>query len=90
VFEDECLSIYNTTQLSLGEKELSSGARAGFCDGLVSLIGQPLLGVSQADGLPLKLRFEGGAILSVLAGGVGPEAWQFNSNEGKVVVHQNA
>jgi hypothetical protein len=87
VFQDACFSIYNSSELSLGGVSVLFG-QPGFCDGLVSLIGQALKSVSGSPSLTLS--FQSGAILVVAQSGSGPEAWQFNSVGGPIVVEQNA
>jgi len=49
----------------------------GFCDGLVSLIGQSLIDASANPSL--SLTFKSGMILVVGQSGQGPEAWQYDS-----------
>jgi len=87
VFQDTCFSIYNAAELRQGNSSLSQG-QPGFCDGLVSLIGQPLISVSASPSL--SLTFQDGAVLVVAQSEQGPEAWQYNSFGEQIVVEQNA
>ena len=89
VFQDSCFSIYNAAALCSNGDSLRQD-QPGFCDRLVGLIGQSLLGVIARDNSPLTLTFQDGTILSVASDGPGPEAWQFNSVGNPVVVEQNA
>lgn len=76
VFQGACFSIYNATELKHGSSSLLQG-QPGFCDGLVSLIGQPLISASANPSL--SLTFQNGTILVVGQSGPGPEAWQYDS-----------
>jgi len=87
VFQGACFSIYNAAELRQGNNSLSQG-KPGFCDGLVSLIGQPLTSASASPSL--LLTFQSGTVLVVAKSGQGPEAWQYNSFGEPVVVEQNA
>jgi hypothetical protein len=92
VFQGESFSIYNVAKIKIGNDELLQGSH-GFCDALVRLTGQHIVAVSRAPEIALSLSFEGGAILSVLAGpegAQGPEAFQFIGHENRIVVEQNA
>lgn len=87
VFQDACFSIYNAAELRLDGFLILQG-QSGFCDRLVNLIGQSLLYVLAEP--VLSLTFQGGAVLVVTQFGDGPEAWQYNSANGPIVVEQNA
>jgi hypothetical protein len=87
VFQDTCFSIYNAAELRQSSCSLSQG-QPGFCDGLVSLIGQPLTTASASPSL--SLTFQNGAVLVVAQSGQGPEAWQYTSLGEPIVVEQNA
>lgn len=89
VFQNSGFSIYNAATLLSNGVAVERG-QSGFCDKLVGLIGQPLLGVVAPDDSSLILTFQDGSVLSVASVGSGPEAWQFNSISGPVVVAQNA
>lgn len=92
VFQDEGFSIYNLAQLEHQGTCLLQGA-AGFCDGLVGLIGQRVTDVSTTTGTVLTLTFEGGTRLSVLSGengARGPEAFEFRGPNDLIVVDLNA
>lgn len=86
VFQDACFSIYNTVELRQGETVTLQGC-PGFCDGLVNLIGQSLISASVEP--PLSLEFQSGLVLVVQQPGDGPEAWQYSSSTGSIVVEQN-
>lgn len=87
VFQDACFSIYNPAELRQGDSLLSQG-EPGFCDVLVSLIGQPLTLASSSPSL--SLTFQGGTILVVAQFGQGLEAWQYAALGEPIVVEQNA
>jgi hypothetical protein len=87
VLQDTCFSIYNLAELRQGDSSLSQG-EPGFCDVLVSLIGQPLIPASSSRSL--ALTFQGGSILVVMQFGQGPEAWQYAALDKPIVVEQNA
>jgi hypothetical protein len=90
VFQDRGFTLYNVVTYSAGADELHQG-QPGFCDALVSLIGQIARAEAFAD--KLQLRFLGGAVVSVPVAGpdtCGPEAWQFSQLGGPTVVEQNA
>jgi hypothetical protein len=87
VFQDACFSIYNIAELRRGDTSVLQG-QPGFCDGLVGLIGLPLISVSARP--ILSLTFQGGVTLVVTEVCSGPEAWQYNSPGCPIVVEQNA
>jgi hypothetical protein len=89
VFQGSCFSIYNLATLHEDGVLLEQG-QPGFCDKLVGLIGQALSMVSSIGESSLTLTFLNGAVLAVAPDGSGPEAWQFNSLGGLIVVEQNA
>jgi len=90
VFQDCAFTLYNLAIYTAGDTKLTQG-ESGFCDALVSLIGQE----ARAEVLPghLSLHFSNGAAVSIVSTGItarGPEAWQFGQLGGSVVVEQNA
>lgn len=90
VFQDHAFTLYNIATCSTDSGDFRQG-QPGFCDALVSLIGQ----AARAQTLPdkLLLRFSSGAVVSVPVSGLdarGPEAWQFGQLGGPTVVEQNA
>lgn len=87
VFQDACFSIYNPAELKLDSSLLLSG-QPGFCDVLVSLIGQPL--TSALSSPSLSLTFQNGTVLTVAQIGQGPEAWQYAALGEPIVVEQKA
>ncbi|MFA6094970.1 MAG: hypothetical protein WC757_03750 [Candidatus Paceibacterota bacterium] len=87
VFQNACFSIYNAVELRQGNISLSQG-QPGFCDGLVSLIGQPLTSASASPSL--SLTFQSGTVLVLAQSGQNSEAWQYNSFGWPIVVEQNA
>jgi hypothetical protein len=87
VFQEACFSIYNAAELRQGKSSLSQG-QLGFCDSLVSLIGQRVTSASASPSL--SLTFQGGTVLVVAQSGQGPEAWQYNSFGELIEVMQNA
>ena len=92
VFQDVGFSIYNNAKLVHNQIASLQGS-PGFCDALVSLIGQRVVGVAHAKEFPLTLSFENGAQFMVLSGEFGargPEAFQFNGQNNLIVVEQNA
>jgi hypothetical protein len=89
VFQDSCFSIYNPSTLRVRDTILTFG-QPGFADDIVALIGQGLSSVSLDGEDSISLIFKTGAVLSVARGGTGPEAWQYNSLGGPIVVEQNA
>lgn len=89
VFQDDRISIYNRTQIQVGSTRMSQG-EAGFCDALVSLIGQRVVSVSRRH--VLTLAFAKGVELSVLGGDgnvAGPEAFRFDGPNGVLAAEQN-
>ncbi len=89
VFQDEGFSIYNRTSIQIGVVQLLQGD-PGFCDALVSLIGQRVVSTPKRN--VLTLAFENGVELEVRgddADITGPESFQFNGPNGVIVVEQN-
>lgn len=79
IFQERSFTLYNLTTYSLGSGEHRQG-HPGFCDALVSLIGQTARAEELGD--RLLLHFSGGAVLSVSGAGLdarGPEAWRFGN-----------
>jgi hypothetical protein len=89
VFQDDGFSIYNRATLHIGANLFIQG-QPGFCDQLVALIGQRAV-VTAGPDHSLELAFDGGVRFAVPMGdsATGPEAWQFHSLEGPIVVVQN-
>lgn len=87
LFGDVSFSIYNPSKLTLNGVGVLF-RHAGFCDSLVSLLGQPLKSVSAEP--TLTLSFQNGAVLVVAKSGFGPEAWQYCCPGAAIVVEQNA
>ncbi len=92
VFQGESCTVYNLAKLMQNGIESIQGA-PGFCDGLVSLIGQRISAVSTSVEHPLVLTFEGGEqflVLSGVVGARGSEAFQFINRSNQIIVEQNA
>jgi hypothetical protein len=89
VFQDSSFSIFNTTVIRFNGAFIQQGHQ-GFCDHLIGLIGQSVLGVAASDDSLLSLTFQDGTELSVTPIGQGPEAWQFNTTGSPSVIAQNA
>ena len=91
VFQFESFSIYNLARVSQGGTVLTQGA-PGFCDAVVSLIGQRIREASSTENYGLSLTFESGENFVVLSGSEnirGPEAFEFNGHDNLVVMGQN-
>jgi len=54
IFQDERFNIYNLAQVDLQGKKLTQG-QSGFCDAVVSLIGQRVTAASHSDTYALRL-----------------------------------
>jgi hypothetical protein len=92
VFQDERFSIYNYAQVVRGGDVLRQG-QPGFCDTLVSLIGQRITSFAVTGSSKLSLKFESGAEFHVLSSDDavrGPEAYEFHGTDDLLVVEQNA
>lgn len=92
VFQDEGFNIYNLAELELRGVKVTQG-QPGFCDAVVSLIGQRVTAASHSDAYALRLSFEEGAqfvVRSDEAAITGPEAFEFNGKNQPPVVEQNA
>jgi hypothetical protein len=90
VFQDSRFSFCYWPTLQVAEAVLERGA-AGYCDTLVSLIGQGVRSVD-ADGTGLSLRFQNGALLLVPSFDPDcnvPEAWTFSTPGHPRVVEPN-
>jgi hypothetical protein len=90
LFQDCRFSCFFWPTLRIGETVLSRGT-AGYCDTLVSLIGQSVHS-ADADGACLSLRFGNGALMQVPSFDPDsdlPEAWMFTGEGRAVVVQQN-
>jgi hypothetical protein len=64
IFHDEGFNIYNVAEVDHRGVKVAQG-EPGFCDAVVSLIGQRVTEVSRSDTQVLKLSFEQGAQLVV-------------------------
>jgi hypothetical protein len=92
VFHEEVFSIYNLAEVDLRGVKVTRGQQ-GFCDAVVSLIGQRVTTASHSDGYALRLSFEKGAQFNVRSDDAavsGPEAFAFNGKDQPPVVEQNA
>ena len=92
VFQDERFSIYNLAEVELRGVKVTQG-QPGFCDVVVSLIGQRVTAASHSDVYALRLSFEEGAqfvVRSDEAAITGPEAFKFNGKNQLLIVEQNA
>jgi hypothetical protein len=90
-FQDERFNVYNLAEIEHGGAKLAQG-QLGYCDSLVALIGQRVVGVSKSDSHMLVLSFEGGARFSVRGDAEaihGPEAFEFNGEGQYLVVEPN-
>jgi hypothetical protein len=91
VFQDDVFSIYNAAEVSVEEAKFSQG-RPGFTDALIGLIESRATSVISGTEYSLQIFFEKGAVVTVLRGSAkdnGPEAWQFGSLGGPVIVEIN-
>ncbi|WP_342315406.1 hypothetical protein [Lysobacter sp. FW306-1B-D06B] len=89
VFQDCGFTLYNQVTYSKGDAVLYQN-RPGFCDAVVSLIGQRAR--AEAGCTDLLLHFASGAVVSISTSaeaGYGPEAWQFSRSDGLCAVEQN-
>src|SRR4051812_22585715 len=68
VFQFQRFSILNASEIVLEGKVMRSG-EPGFCDGLISLMGQRVIAATTAEPFKLSLTFERGAEFHVLSGG---------------------
>ena len=92
IFQDEGFNIYNLAEIDHRGVKIAQG-QAGFCDAVVSLIGQRIIDVSRSDSHVLKLSFEEGAQFVVRSDDdavSGPEAFEFNGKNQPTVIEQNA
>ena len=92
IFQDERFSIYNLAEVEIRGVKMTQG-QPGFCDAVVSLIGQRVTAASHSDKCALHLSFEEGAQFVVRSDNAaisGPEAFQFNGRDQPRVVEQNA
>lgn len=91
IFQDEGFSIYNVAEIEHRGMKVAQG-EPGFCDAVVSLIGQRVTAVSRSDGHLLNLSFDEGAQLVVRSDNNavrGPEAFEFSGKNQPLVVEQN-
>lgn len=87
VFQDRAFTLYNLVTCSTGGTKLRQD-QIGFCDAIVSFIGQAAIEV-HAD--KLLLHFSGGGLVSVLVPGPdarAPEEWQISQLGCPTVVEQ--
>ena len=92
IFQDERFNIYNVSEIEHRDVKVAHG-EPGFCDVLVSLIGQRVFRVSQSDNHALKLSFEKGAQFVVRSDDDAvrsPEAFEFDGKNQPKVIEQNA
>lgn len=90
IFQDCAFTLYNLATCSTGSGDFRQG-QSGFCDALVSLLGQTARVEALSD--KLLLHFSSGATVSIPISGPdtrGPEAWQFGQLGGPTIVEQNA
>lgn len=84
----ECrYSIFNAFSIHLSERELRRN-ETGFCDALVSLIGQRLVSATVEDD-HLCFVFAQGDVVRVDASGPSPEAWILHQHNGPMIVEEN-
>jgi hypothetical protein len=91
VFQDEIFSIYNDAQV-IRNRDVFRQGQLGFCDALVSLIGQRIISFTVTGSSKLSLKFENGADFHVLSSDDavrGPEAFEFHGTNNLLVVEQN-
>ena len=89
IFETETLSIYGRMRYrGLEGDELEYG-QPGFADALAGLIGAKASSVSTSQAECLALQFEEKGRLAVTHESTGPEAFQFVTEAGVIVVQQN-
>jgi len=92
IFQHERFNVYNLAQVELQGTTLIQG-QPGFCDAVVSLIGQRVTAASHSGTCVLLLSFEEGAQFIVRSDDAairGPEAFEFNGTNQSLVVEQNA
>jgi len=92
IFQDEGFNICNLAEVERRGVKVAQG-HPGFCDAVVSLIGQRVVAASHSDTFALKLSFEEGAqfvVRSDDAAIAGPEAFEFNGKGQPTVIEQNA
>ena len=91
IFESRYFNLYNLTQLVQHDMAYDQG-HSGFCDALVSLMGNRVVQVYHCTRYKLVLEFENGAKLYVPAAlkfVCGPEAFQSEDIHGRLIVGQN-
>ena len=91
IFQDEGLNIYNVAEIEHRRVNVAQ-SEPGFCDALVSLIGQGVTEVSCSDSHVLTLSFDKGVHLVVRSDNDavrGPEAFEFSGKSQFAVVKQN-
>ena len=91
VFQNEIFTIYNTAEVSEADHSHVQG-QPGFADALIGLIEKRATSVVSRTKYSLQIEFQNGATVNVLrtaANAAGPEAWQFRSLGGPVVVEAN-
>jgi hypothetical protein len=91
VFQGERFSIYNPLSVAGTQSTLRLGS-PGLCDALVRLIGQSAVCVTPPESCVLALSFERGDTVFVSKRGAAgvAEAFEFRSNDNRVVVEPNA
>jgi hypothetical protein len=92
VFDTDILSIYNPMTFHVSQGERLAQGQIGFADALVGLIGAKALSVHTSQDQCLALQFESKGKLAVRRAtddSARPEAFQFSSGAGDIVVQQN-
>ncbi len=91
IFQGEGFNIYNLAEVEIHGVRIAQG-QPGFCDAVVSLIGQRVTAASHSDKCALKLSFGEGSqfvVRSDAAAISGPEAFQFTGKNQPPMVEQN-
>lgn len=91
IFQDKGFNIYNLAEVEVHGLKMTQG-EPGFCDAVVSLIGQRVTAASHSDKYALMLSFGEGAQFVVRSDDAaisGPEAFEFNGKNQPPVVEQN-
>jgi hypothetical protein len=92
VFDTDILSVYNPMTFRGSQGAALEQGQIGFADALLGLIGAKASSVETSQVECLALQFESKGRLAVRRAtdeSARPEAFQFNSEAGRVVVQQN-
>jgi len=89
IFETETLSIYGRMRFRGMQGDEFKQGQAGFADALVGLIGAKASSVSTSQAECLAIQFQEKGRLVVTHDSTDPEAFQFNTETGLIVVQQN-